>query len=336
MNKALEIIYTRAWTTGNIIYLVLFGLMAITTFCVVYFLIRYLVEYRIFESIYAKIKGDIKAYDRIRRSQMRTSVMSKSDIYQTNTKKKDNIIDKIYLLITKTGVTDKIPGFSEASFLIILVVFLSLCFGIVTYLRNAIVGIASVGFLFVIIFYILSLFAYDRKMKLESQLLPFVNACASASLQFSNIIDIFGAIYDQFDYPLREGLEYAYVEAKASGREDIALDKLKDRYDSNQFNFVIDNLYSCSKATGNYHKVSRDIAEPIAIYSAAHKEKVAILKNTRRSILLMFVLSIGIIVGLNLFLSGVFDTLLHTTIGNIIGLGIILVLFYGLNLKTEK
>ena len=110
---------------------------------------------------------------------------------------------------------------------------------------------------------------------------------------------------------------------------------LKERYDSTQFSFIIDNFTMCSQATGDYYAVARDIAIPVSIYSEAFTKRQAKLKNAKAMILLMFGVSLGILWSLDAFVGGIIPVMLNTVIGNIVGVGMILVLFYGLNMKAE-
>lgn len=299
-----------------------------------YSALSYLKKYKIFSALFTKITGNAKAYDRIRRAQMRAELENKSACFTRQ--KKESLITKMYALISKTGVIEKIPGFSEAGF-IVCVIAVDLClFAWMTFSKGLVTGAVSATAFVIVVCYCLSLAAYNRKVKLERQLLQFTNACASASLQYSNIIDIFGTIYDQFSSPLKEGLEACYVEAKQTNNKELALRHLKEKYDSVQFSFVVDNMELCSLKTGNYYSVARDIAEPISIFNTSYEKKRVLLRNAKINITVMFCVAVGILAALSVFLENLKDTLFNTTFGNISIIAIILLYFYGLNIKTEK
>lgn len=299
------------------------------------FLGRYLVQYRVFEGLWAKLTGNMHEYDRIKRQQLKKDIAARENTF-TKEKTKMSFIGKIYALITASGIIETVPGFSEAAFLATLIAIDVIIFAVVTFFRNIIIGTLFAIVFLILTWYVLDLIAYNRKMKLEKQLLQFTNACASASLQYSNIIDIFGAIYDQFESPLREGLESCYVEAKSDNDKEAAIRHLQEKYNSSQFNFVIDNLQLCSSVTGDYYATSRDISETISIYSQSHEKKRTLLRNAKVNISLMFVVALGILYSLSIFVGGIWNILFNTTIGNIVGLGLVVVFFYGMNLKTEK
>ena len=309
--------------------------MLIGVFCFVVFVIKYLRDYRIFEGLYARLKGDIQAYDRVKRSQMRTHMEANANSF-IKKNEKESAMDKLYLMIAHTGITEAIPGFSEMGLVIMLVVIALFIFTALSITKSVVTGLLTTAVFLIIMWYILDLIAYSRKIRMEKQLLQFINTCSSASLQYSNIIDIFGAVYDQFSSPLKEGLEACYVEAKSTNDKSLALKHLKDRYDSTQFSFIIDNLEMCSSATGDYHTTAKDVSETVSIYSASHEKKRMILRNAKVNIVVMFVIMLGILYLLYMFLGSITHVMFDTLIGNIITLAMILILFYGLNIKTEK
>lgn len=309
-------------------------LMLIGCCVFIFSLIKYLRTYKIFQGLFSKITGNAREYDRIRRTQMREEINKKKKSFQKN--EKVNPIISIYSKIYQTGIVEKIPGFSEFGFLVVVIMIGLIIFSIFTYKQDITTGLFAMGGFLLVAWYSLSLIAYNRRTKLESQLLQFTNACASASMQYSNIIDIFGAIYEQFSAPLKEGLEGCYVEAKQTNDKALALKHLKDKYDSTQFSFVIDNLELCSSKTGDYYTVARDISDTISIYSSSHEKKRALLRNAKINITAMFAIGIGILFSLSKFLGNLNEVLFHTTFGNISLIGLVLLYFYGLNMKAEK
>lgn len=309
--------------------------MFISIFVFAYSIFWYIKQYKLIEALISKLSGDARNYDRIRRAQMKAEIEARKNAFEKIRNKK-SLINKIYILITQTGVMEKIPGFSESIFLAFVIILGILLFIIMAYFKGIIVGLfSSIAFL-IVSWYCLSLLAYNRKIKLEEQLLQFTNACATASMQHADLIDIFGAIYDQFKEPLREGLEMCYVEAKQTNNKVMAIEHLKEKYDSVHFTFVIDNLELCSQATGDYNSAARDIAETLSIYMASHEKKKVTLRNAKINISIMFVVGIGIFIALSQFLDNLSETLLNTPIGNIGLISLVLLYFYSLNLKTEK
>lgn len=322
-----------------------FDVMAIVTLCVrigmilsvgvfAFSIFAYIHEYKLVEALFSKLSGNAREYDRIRRKQMKAELEASKDVFAKP--KKKSFMTGIYALIKQTGIMEKIPGFSESTFLTLSVLASLIIFVWMSFLRGIIVGFVSTGAFLVVLWYCLSLIAYNRRIKLEEQLLQFVNACATSSMQYASLIDIFGNIYDQFRSPLREALEYCYTEAKQTNNKEMAIEHLKDRFDSVQFAFVIDNLELCSKNTGDYYSASRDIAETISIYMTSHEKKKTSLRNAKVLITAMFAFGIAIVFALSLFLDNLAETLLGTSIGNIAIIALILLYFYGLNMKAEK
>lgn len=331
----LSFFYTGGeWTPFSIGMLVFRILLLISCCLFVLSVFLYLKKYKILQAFYVKLTGNAREYDRIRRTQMKAELQEKRSSFTK--KKKGSLISSVYALIKNTGIVEKVPGFSESGF-IILVLLLALLVFFCTWLRKGfVVGCVSGAAVLLIVWYSLSLAAYSRKVRLERQLLQFTNACASASMQYANVIDIFGFIYEQFSAPLKEGLEACYVEAKQTNNKEMALYHLKEKYDSSQFAFVIDNLELCSSATGDYYTVARDIAETVSIYSASHERKRVTLRNAKINITAMFVIGIGILYSLSIFLGTLTDVIFNTTAGNISVIVLVLVYLYGLNMKADK
>ena len=333
-DQIVKYFYVQKWNAYGIVTFVFHILMLITIGACGIAIVKYLKDYQIFESIFAKIAGDAAAYDKIQRRQRKKEAEERN--VQIREKSEKTIIDKIYDGVAMTGLTEVIPGFSESGFLLICLIILVLSFIIMTRLRGWIVGLGFVAAIIISGSYAISIITYQRRMKLEAQLLQFIDSVSSASVQFANLIDIFGVIYHQFKAPLRKGLEACYVEAKQTSNKDAALRNLVRKYDSAQFAFIIDNLKLCSDVTGDYRGICKDLADTVAIYSASHKAKQAILRNSKIQISIMFVMAFGIMYSLNMFLGGLKETLLETIPGNFCLGGLFLLYFYGMNIKAEK
>ena len=329
-----EFFYVYEWNAYGIVTLVFRILMTIGVICFSAAVVKYLDEYEIFQSIAAKIAGNAAAYDKIQRKQRK--IEAENLDVKVKEKDKKSLIDKLFDAIAMTGVTEVIPGFSETGFLLVCGAVEIVIFLVMTRLRGLVIGAASVAGSGIVLLYTLSLIAYHRRVKLEDQLLQFVDSVASASVQFANIIDIFGAIYSQFKSPLRKGLEACYIEAKQTSNKEAALRHLVRRYDSAQFEFIIDNLKLCSEVTGDYRSICKDLSDTVSIFSTSHKAKQAILRSSKIQITIMFGMAFGIMFALNMFLGGLQDTILHTIPGNLCLGGLILLYFYGLNIKAEK
>lgn len=332
--QAYQYYWVQEWTTYSIVTLVFHILMTITICGCGIAIVKYLKDYQIFQMIALKIAGNMQEYDKIQRKQRAKEAEEREIHVKENDEK--NLLDKIYDKIAMTGVVEIIPGFSEAGFLVLAAILGIVILITMFFLRGMIIAVASTATYFVVLGYSLSLVAYNRRVQLESQLMQFVDSVASASIQFSNVIDIFGAIYPNFKAPLRKGLESCYVEAKQTSNKDVALTHLVRKYDSAQFAFIIDNLKLCSQVTGDYRGICKDLGDTVAIYSASHKRKQAILRNSKVQITVMFLMSLGIMYTLGLFLGGITEIIFGSVIGNLCMGALLVLYFYGLNIKAEK
>ena len=301
-------------------------------------MISYIKNYHIIELVITKIKGDVLEYDRIRRQQMKKDITEDRSFLKTSNEKetKESFISKIYRRLEMTGITEKIPGFSELMFAILILIFAIIIFGALTIFSSIYTGIAGAAVFLIGTWYILGIIAYNRRMHVESQLLQFTNSCASASRQYSNIIDIIGSIYDQFTGSFRESLEACYVEAKTTNDSDTAFKHLTNKYDSAQFSMIIDNLIMCSSSTGDYYSTAIDLTKIITVYSSSHERKTVTLRNSKVNIVVMFVISAFIIYALSVFFDGAINMLIHTPLGNIILIAFVAVFVFGMSIKTEK
>jgi Flp pilus assembly protein TadB len=302
-------------------------------------LIRYFREYKIFSALFLRIKGNTAAYDKIRREQMQKYMAERGDAFLLTlgkTEKNIPLINKVYETFYRTGLAEKFPGMSESGLLIILGCAIGVIFLIFLFKRGLLAALVICGGLLLVAWYLISMLAYNRRLKVEDQLLQFINACASASSQYSSVIDIFGAVYYQFSEPLSSALEQCYVEAKTNVPKETAIRHLTDKFDSAQFSFVVDNLMLCSEISGDYYGVALDISDTVGVYAESHKRKVAALRSAKVNISVMAVMLVIILYALSFFVSNLWGLLLGTSIGNIAIAILIMIYFFAMNMRAEK
>lgn len=323
------------WDTLKILTLIdrilLFGFAILIAWKV----LHYLVRYRILQTLFLRFQGNMKEYDKARRLQMQREVDENQGVFHRS-ESKISLLSKIYSLISRAGITKAIPGFSESEFLIgsLMILFTIFCW--TWKVRDLFfAGIFSIS-LMIIEWYTISLIAYQRLIKLEDQLIEFANACASTSVVYSNLIDIFGAIYDQFENPLRLALEECYIEAKQTNDSTLAIEHLKKTFDSVHFSFVLDNLTISSKISEDYQEAAKNICDILIIFYSSREKKKAILKKARIDICTISFLAVLALFIISFFFEGMQDVIFRTSIGNSFLLGIFMIFFYGINIKTEK
>lgn len=295
---------------------------------------KWLKDYKIFQYIFANVAGKAEELDKIRRNQMKEAFKNSSDI-MSNSDKEPTFIEKVYKYIQMSGIIEKVPGFSETAFLVIMVVVNIVAFIAMTLKASMIVGITIVVVINFMVYYLLSIAIYRRAVAVENQMIDFVNLIASTSRQYSNIIDIFGVIYEKFKNPLRTALELCYVEAKQTNNTELALEHLKDKFDSNQFEFIIDNLLLCSKENGQYFSVALDLSKMSNVYFSSYQKKMAILRQAKINLTVMFLLSIGIIYMMSSFIGGGLVAMVTSTSGIVICSFMIMLYLYAMNMKAR-
>jgi len=320
----------------QIIELVFRLLLFVSVFCAFGGFAKYLHDYNIISLLIARIKGDIYEYDRVRRTQMKKDIEERRGVLNSNdSKRKIPIISKIYKRIEMTGITLKIPAFSEMTFLIV-VIGVALVIGLLTTLfLSPLVALVAMASFLILIWYALGILIYNRRLNVDSQLLQFTNSAASASRQYSNIIDIIGAIYDQFEGAFREALEACYVEAKTTNDSSLAFTHLKQKFDSLQLAFVIDNLIMCSASTGDYYVVATDLSKTVAIYANSHEKMATTLRNAKLNISIMFVVAIVIMYSLGTFFESGLTVVFGSPIGIILCIILVLIYIFGISARAE-
>lgn len=322
----------------EIMELVLKILLFLSLLGVFGFLLKYVHDFHIIHLVVSKVKGDVLEYDRIRRAQMKTELEQRNNILSDadlSDKKKVSFYSKLYKKIRMTGISTKFPGFSEVTFIAAVLLLGILLFTVITIFASAAVGLVTTSVYLVGMWYLLDLIAYNRRMNVESQLLQFTNACASASRQYSNIVDIIGSVYDQFNGPFREALQECYVEAKTSNDKNLAFTHLKERFDSIQFSFVVDNFDMCSSSTGDYYEIATDLAKTVSIFSSSHERKAVTLRNAKINIAAMFIIALVIIYSLGAFFDSGVSVILHTVIGNILLVMLVGTFIFGISIKAD-
>lgn len=297
-------------------------------------IVGYLRDYHIFQMIWAHLRGKSEEFDRIRREQMKEAFRDASDI-MAKSGKEPTLMQKIYRQIAMSGLPGKIPGFMESSFLVLLIL-ADLCivflFG---YKKLLLQGIVIAAVFTATVFYLLSILAYQRAIVVEDQMLEFVNLVASTSRQYSSLVDIFGMTYEHFRAPLSTALEEAYVEAKQTNNMERAMFHLKDKFDSTQFEFVVDNLVLCSKENGQYFDVAMDLSKIEKVYYNSFQKKKQLLRQAKINLTVMFALAAGIIAGMGQFVGGGWKEVVFSNIGIVLFSIMVFLYVYAMNMKAR-
>ena len=294
----------------------------------------WLKNYKIIPYIWNTIKGNTVERDKIRRQQMKEVYKDKSDIMAISDKK-PTLLQKIYRLISMSGIPNKLPGFSETAFLVLMVIIDLVIFAGMSFQSSILAGAVVVVVFDFIVYYLMQIMIYNRAIIVEDQMIDFINLVASTSRQYSNIIDIFGSIYEKFKDPLKTALEEAYVEEKQINNLDVTLYHLKEKFDSVQFEFVIDNLLLCSKENGQYFDVAMDLSAIANVYYSSFQKKKQILRQAKINLTIMLALSIGIMIMMGQFIGGGVVAMVTSTSGIIICSIMALIYLYAMNMKAR-
>ena len=174
-----------------------------------------------------------------------------------------------------------------------------------------------------------------RRNRIDKQLLFFLDSCSLASTQYDSIIDIFGAIYPSVDEPLQSALKNCYIEAKQTNNKRKALRHLKKVCNTQQFNMIIDTFQVCEDTTNKFTDVAKVLSKNIDNYQQMKNHIQRVQNSARTSVGILAGLCAFIVYFITTFFEASLSLFINTTFGNLLLVIYILLIFYGLNMKTD-
>ena len=314
----------------NILLLILKVVLFISITVLSFSTLAYLKKYNILKLIYTKFRGKTTDFDRIHRKNVKIDAAS----INTDTPKL-KLLDKIYKYISNSGIEDVVPGFSESAFLFILCSIGIVVFFAMTYIGTVFLGILSIILLFFLSFYIMYILGRARRNRIDKQLLFFLDSCSLGSTQYDSIIDIFGAVYPSLDEPLQSAIKDCYIEAKQTNNKRKALKHLKKKCNTQQFNMIIDTFMVCEETTNKFTEVSKVLSKNIDNYQQMKNHIGRVQASARTSIGVLGGLCVFIVYFITSFFETSLMVFIDTAFGNILLIAYILLIFYGMNIKTD-
>lgn len=287
-----------------------------------------------------KRKGELKEYDKLKQNKIKAKLRQgiyRNAFAQKKAKRKFSILEKTYIFIGKTAITTKFPSMSITDILLIYIgIFITLTIGIF-FLTKSVLGVFIFAiFLLLATKLIGSAIIRGNCRKVDNQMNQFVNSCYCASDVTPNIIDIFGSIYKDMEYPLNNYLEECYLEAKQNRNTDLALLHLKEKNDSFIWRMIIDSFAQASKMNENYKKTIGALRPIIKRHDTVISNQNAIIRNTRVHLLVMFLIGIAILYFTSFFAPNTFHVLFDTVPGYIILGGIAFIIILGLTMQPKE
>lgn len=292
---------------------VLWGLLIASIIFFVYHLIKWLIEDQVLQILGAKISGNIKEVAEIKRHALKKKIKAeRQGVHNV----KFSFGEKVFRFIAQTGIMEAFPGANEISILAwlgMILLIIGLIIGAIT--GSAIDGLIVVAVIFVIVLQTGRTLIGRRKMKIDTELLPFINSCMSSSAGQADIISIFQDIYPSMDEPLRSMLEACVTEANTTNDKRKAIAHLRDRSASDEFYSVVNNLYICSETSGEYEKTIKSLSKTLIIYNNNLEKKKAIIRNARANGILLGVLGVVALIACNGFYDGFLSVVISSPIG---------------------
>lgn len=299
----------------------------------VYHLVKWLAKDQVFAILGAKIAGNMEKVSSLRRKALAQKLQEDragvADI-------KFSSWDKLFRFIGQTGILDKIPGANEASVLAgVILLLLGIGLAVSVLAKSILLGLIVVAVVLIAIVQVSRTIIGHRKMKIDSELLPFINSCMSSAAGQADIISIFQDIYPSMDEPLRSMLETCVAEANATNNKQMAIRHLSERSASDQFYATINNLYLCSETSGEYGKTIRALSKTLIVYNNTLEKKKAILRNARVNGAMLAGMGIVAIVSCNGFYAGFLNIILHNTISLAIMAAMVVIAILALTISAD-
>lgn len=177
-------------------------------------------------------------------------------------------------------------------------------------------GILSLGGLFAMLY----LSGARRYLKVQKQLMVFINLLENYSKTSDDLVDIISRTGGYLDDPLRDKIFGFQWEAMHGVDVRVALTHLKNQVPHEKFREIIQNLDMCRRHEANYAEVIRDVRISLQAYLRAKQEREEIQKGARGNVAVMLLVGAMILKLTDGFVSGGLKALLF---GNTVGLVIL-------------
>lgn len=249
--------------------------------------------------------------------------------YEDGNQDKINFLYRLDLLLLQSNLKKVFPFLNSEIYLIFMLCASAFGFVVTDVISSSyILGTVSSLLITLICYVILYFLSGLNYKKTENEILSFVNLLENYSKTNDDIISIFGKLYHYLEEPLKTAVEECYLEGRNTGDLSFALYNLSNRIEHPKFKEIIRNIEICTRHEANYAEIVKDNRELLREYIAMQKERKAIINNGRIEIGIILTCCMIMVSMLDSFMEqGIWNILLHSSIGNGILLYCILVTF---------
>lgn len=331
IDKILQYFKTLNLANPVLMYAQLF--LAVIFIVSTYFFISYLVNHHWFSMKFAKLKDDIDEQRRLREEEYKQRFLLEGETEQ------DTVLLRLDNLILDAGLKDKYPELNAENFLL-LVIGISIVTGILSgiWMHNFLAGLMGMILPVIVIICYLEIKAIRNYIKIENQLLKFINYLDNVSSIENTIGEMLGRVSVYLSDPLKIPVEQCYYEIKAGVPADDALKKLSTRINYKKFRNIINSLRVCAAHNENYAEVIEESKADIKRYISFKRQ----IRNIRRNMLfelgVIFIAGVAILGVLSFIVDNVFSIMTGTLIGQIVLAYLVLVIAFGVisTLRKER
>lgn len=260
----------------DITVILLYIMFIASLFCLLFFLIKYMTEYRVIRDALSRAYSRLSEIEKLRIQQSK----EKSLVYGDTEEKGLN--HKLDRLITYSGIQNKIK-FINTEVLTVSWIIVSALSIIISELSvdNIMYGLV-LSITYIALTYIILVFLANQQYnKIHHSVIKFANLIENFSATNNDLISIFEKACLYIEDPLRRHIYDCVINARTSGDRDYALRKLQDSVQNNYFKELIRTLRISSSFEANYSEIIRDGKEALQNTLKYESEKQSIRKNGR-------------------------------------------------------
>lgn len=179
------------------------------------------------------------------------------------------------------------------------------------------------------------MFLRSRKNKAEEQAEALVKKMVILSSQYSNVAEMFGVMYGDFDGALKIAMESCYVEYFKNGNSKEALSHFQEYFYSPVINLAIDNAVACKEDERNLEEVSTLLLSSLEAYTSECLLRREFVKGMKSRLAIALMLTLASAAICFFLLGGAHDAkyVVATTKLDVIAVLALCTYMYGINLE---
>lgn len=253
-----------------------------------------------------------------RRYRLRAGKEKKEQILYGNRDKKP-LLYRLDKIVEYSGLKRKLKFMNAELLIAVTVLFMSILFFVTEIITHRIIiGVVAALSGAVIVWCVLYFCSGKYYVRLENNLMTFLNLIDNFNKSEDDIVQIFKKTVPYVEEPLKTLLIDFTGEVQTTGNVNQAFDNLNSKIEHNKCRMLIRNLQVCARYETNYSLVVKDLRAGFMCFLAVKSERKAIISNGRAEIIILILCSV-LTVSLFANIAGdIWSLLLDDFIGNII------------------